>query len=99
MHRESSVPECYFKDWGFLSSRSSHHSEGRKLVIIAVGYIPLLGGSWVLISRVTILITHIRGLRTLLITTPEPPSKVRLMQATVSERFEISRLRVLGLGI
>ena len=37
----------------------------------------LLGGSWVLISRVisrvTILITHIRGLITLLITTPEPP--------------------------
>ena len=27
------------------------------------------------ISRVTILITHIRGLPTLLITTPEPPSK------------------------
>ena len=38
-----------------------------------------LGGSWVVItrviSRVTILITHIRGLITLLITTPEPPSK------------------------
>ena len=38
----------------------------------------LLGGSWVLtsrvISRVTILVTHIRGLITLLITTPEPPS-------------------------
>ena len=38
----------------------------------------LLGGSWVVISRVisrvTILITHIRGLITLLITTPEPPS-------------------------
>ena len=26
------------------------------------------------ISRVTILITHVRGLITLLITTPEPPS-------------------------
>ena len=39
-----------------------------------------LGGSWVVISRatsrVTILITHIRGLITLLITTPEPPRKV-----------------------
>ena len=38
----------------------------------------LLGGSWVVISRVissvTILITHIRGLITPLITTPEPPS-------------------------
>ena len=39
----------------------------------------LLGGSWVVISRVisraTILITHIRGLITLLIPTPEPPSR------------------------
>ena len=42
----------------------------------------LLGGSWVVISRVisrvTILITHIRGLiiiLTPLITTPEPPSR------------------------
>ena len=38
----------------------------------------LPGGSWVVrsrvISRVTILITHIRGLITLLIATPEPPS-------------------------
>ena len=38
----------------------------------------LLGGSWAdisrVISRVTILITHVRGLITLLITTPEPPS-------------------------
>ena len=38
----------------------------------------ILGGSWVVISRVisrvTILITHIKGLITLLITTPEPPS-------------------------
>ena len=40
--------------------------------------ITLLGGAWVLISRVrsrvTILITHIRILITPLITTPEPPS-------------------------
>ena len=39
----------------------------------------VLGGSWVVISRVisrvTILITHIRGLITPLITTHEPPSK------------------------
>ena len=39
----------------------------------------LLGGPWVLIigviSRVTILITLIRGLITLLMTTHEPPSK------------------------
>ena len=39
----------------------------------------LLGGSWVVISGVirgaTILITHIRELITLLITTHEPPSK------------------------
>ena len=36
------------------------------------------GGSWVVISgvisRVTIVITHIRGLITILITTHEPPS-------------------------
>ena len=39
----------------------------------------LLGGSWVVISgvisRITIIMTHMRGLRTLLITTREPPSK------------------------
>ena len=39
----------------------------------------VLGGSWVVISgvisRVTRLITHIRGLITLLITTHEPPSR------------------------
>ena len=39
----------------------------------------LLGGSWVvisgLISRVPIVITHIKGLITPLITNPEPPSK------------------------
>ena len=42
-------------------------------------YQALLEGSWVVISgvrsRVTILITHIRGLITLLIATHEPPSK------------------------
>ena len=40
----------------------------------------LLGGSWVVISRVisrvTIIITHTRGLITPLITTHEPPSRV-----------------------
>ena len=39
----------------------------------------LLGGSWLVInrviSRVTILISHIRGLLTLLIATPEPSSR------------------------
>ena len=38
----------------------------------------LLGGSWVVISgdisKVTIVITHSRGLITILITTHEPPS-------------------------
>ena len=38
-----------------------------------------LGGSWVVISgaicKVTIVITHLRGLITTLITTHEPPSK------------------------
>ena len=40
----------------------------------------LLGGSWVVISRVisrlTIIITHIKGLITPLMTTHEPPSRV-----------------------
>ena len=40
----------------------------------------VLGGSWVvtsrIISKVTILIAHIRGLITPLITTHEPPSRV-----------------------
>ena len=39
----------------------------------------LLGGSWVVISgvisRVTTIITHVRGLITLLIATHEPPSR------------------------
>ena len=38
----------------------------------------MLGGSWVVksrvISRVTIVITYVRGLRTLLLTAHEPPS-------------------------
>ena len=41
--------------------------------------VALLGGSWVVLSgviiKVTILITHMKGLITLLITTHEPPSK------------------------
>ena len=40
----------------------------------------MLGGSWVVIngviSRVTIILTHIRGRKTPLITTHEPPSRV-----------------------
>ena len=48
--------------------------EGRK-----VSFNGILGGSWVVISgvmsRVTIVITHVRGLITQLITTHEPPSK------------------------
>ena len=36
----------------------------------------LLGGSWVVISRILRVITHIRGLITLAITTHEPPSKL-----------------------
>ena len=43
----------------------------------------VLGGSWVVISgvisRVTIVITHIGGLITPLITTHEPPSTDRLL--------------------
>ena len=50
--------------------------------------IHLLGGSWVVVSgviiRVTIVITHIKGLVTLLITTHEPPSNQ--LQATTRAR-------------
>ena len=42
---------------------------------------PVLGGSWVVInrviSRVTMLVSHVRGLITPLITTHEPPSRVK----------------------
>ena len=44
-----------------------------------MGPLGVLGGSWVVISRVisrvTILITHSRGLMTLLTTAHEPPSR------------------------
>ena len=47
----------------------------------------LLGGSWVVIisgvtSKVTIVITHIRGLTTTLRTTHEPPSTLNLKRRT-----------------
>ena len=49
----------------------------------------LLGGSWVVISRVisgvTILITHVRGLVAPLITTHEPPSIAITVYYTRSE--------------
>ena len=63
----------------------------------------LLGGSWVVISRVisrvAILITHIRGLTTLLITTPESPSRVEethdlLGIRTSSVEFRVGAFRV-----
>ena len=65
----------------------------------------LLGGSWVVISgvisRVTIIITHIRGLITLLITTHEPPSTEvlhggPLLQGTVLARQDWKAWRVTG---
>ena len=47
----------------------------------------VLGGSWVVISRVisrvTILTTHIRGLTTPLITTHEPPSSINYLSRYV----------------
>ena len=39
------------------------------------------------ISRVTLLITHIMGLETPLITTPEPPSRIREQRRAVSWGF------------
>ena len=55
----------------------------------------LLGGSWVVISRVisriSIVITHIRGLMTPLITNREPPSSQRKQQEAVSGVAPCSR--------
>ena len=64
----------------------------------------VLGGSWVVTSRVvsraTILITHIRGLTTPLITTHEPPSRLWVFRCraggTKGLHFEGSGLEGLG---
>ena len=57
--------------------RSPYRIPLKELSVWAHG--SLLGGSWVVlsgvISRVTTLITHIKGLTTPLITTHEPPSR------------------------
>ena len=64
----------------------------------------LLGGSGVVISRVisrvTILLTHIRGLITLLVTTPEPPSRVQALEpgGGLGFRVEASLFRLQGSG-
>ena len=54
----------------------------------------LLGGSWVVISgfvsKVTILITQIRGLITPLITTHEPPSNGTMTKTTGSQALKLS---------
>ena len=59
-----------------ISLRSAGLEEGRPRVAGNRDPCSQLGGSWILISRVvnrpTILITHIRGLITPLITTPKP---------------------------
>ena len=51
---------------------------------------PILGGSWVVVSRVisriTMVITYIRGLITLLITTHEPPSSSTVSGQTLTGR-------------
>ena len=47
----------------------------------------MLGGSWVVIngviSRITIIITHVAGLVTLLITTPKPKNPVEPFEGTL----------------
>ena len=54
----------------------------------------ILGGSWVVIhgaiSRVTILLTHIRGLITPLITTREPPSINYIYMGNAKDLYIIS---------
>ena len=69
-------------DWSLRAWNSQGlRVEGLRLQRVMKGFrvqTRILGGSWVVISggisRVTILITHIRGLITLLTTTNEPPS-------------------------
>ena len=60
----------------------------------------LLGGSWVVISgaisKVTIIITHIRGLITPLTTTHEPPSSV--FRAWRVEEFETRVVQTSAIG-
>ena len=64
----------------------------------------LLGGSWLVISgvisRVTIIITHTRGLITLLITTHEPPSRAfRALKVSGCRAFGFRVLGVLGFRV
>ena len=65
----------------------------------------ILGGSWVVISRVvsriTTVITHIRGLIAPLITTHEPPSRVWGLGGLGLRvgGFGASGIRVWGLGV
>ena len=58
----------------------------------------LLGGSWAVISgvisKVTIVITHIRGLITPLTTTHEPPSTKQLFQTLVLSYWVLWTFRV-----
>ena len=78
-----------FKDYGIMGPEVTllrDLSGIRAARLRTLATLLLLGGSWVVISRVisrlTILITHTRGLITLLITTPEPPSRDSHVQAT-----------------
>ena len=65
--------------WGNPSVRRERKTEVMEIMLLVMLMIRPLGGSRVLISgaisRVTIVITHIRGFLTRLITTHEPPSK------------------------
>ena len=61
----------------------------------------MLGGSWVVISRVisriTIRITHIGGLITPLITTHEPPSGYTAYASDVCQLREVLGLEAFGI--
>ena len=63
--------------------------------MIRVAGAVLLGGSWVvisgLISRVTVVITHIKGLITPLITTHEPPSTPAQAPVTLEPQVPATR--------
>ena len=76
-----------------------HYSLGFLIITTPFCYTPL-GGSWVVISRVisrvTILIIHIRRLITSLITTHEPPSNGNLDVGPASSGVFCPSLQVAG---
>ena len=87
---KSAVSEISSVSRNELALNVGVHSHIRRLTLGSSGHIVL--GTWrlMVISRVTILITHIGGLITTLITTHEPPSKALVPQTTRAYREAFS---------